>query len=39
VFHLKIEGMEKNGKRNLRELYEEWKERMRKNSKDRKEVS
>jgi methylmalonyl-CoA mutase N-terminal domain/subunit len=38
VFHLKIEGMEKNGKRNLRELYEEWKERMRKNSKDRKEV-
>ena len=30
--------MEKNGKRNLRELYEEWKERMRKNSKDRKEV-
>lgn len=38
VFRLKIEGMEKNGKRNLRELYEEWKERMRKNSKDRKEV-
>ena len=38
MFHLKIEGMEKNGKRNLRELYEEWKERMRKNSKDRKEV-
>jgi methylmalonyl-CoA mutase N-terminal domain/subunit len=38
VFHLKIKGMEKNGKRNLRELYEEWKERMRKNSKDRKEV-
>jgi methylmalonyl-CoA mutase N-terminal domain/subunit len=30
--------MEKNGKRNLRELYEKWKERMRKNSKDRKEV-
>jgi methylmalonyl-CoA mutase N-terminal domain/subunit len=30
--------MEKNGKKNLRELYEEWKERMRKNSKDRKEV-
>ena len=30
--------MEKNGKRNLSELYEEWKERMRKNSKDRKEV-
>jgi methylmalonyl-CoA mutase N-terminal domain/subunit len=30
--------MEKNGKRNLRELYEEWKERMGKNSKDRKEV-
>jgi methylmalonyl-CoA mutase N-terminal domain/subunit len=30
--------MEKNGKRNLRELYEEWKERMRRNSKDRKEV-
>ncbi len=29
--------MEKNGKRNLRELYEEWKERMGKNSKDRKE--
>jgi methylmalonyl-CoA mutase, N-terminal domain len=38
VFRLKIEGMEKNGKRNLRELYEEWKERMRKDSKDRKEV-
>jgi methylmalonyl-CoA mutase (EC 5.4.99.2) len=38
VFRLKIEGMEKNGKRNLRELYEEWKERMGKNSKDRKEV-
>jgi methylmalonyl-CoA mutase N-terminal domain/subunit len=38
VFRLKIEGMEKNGKRNLRELYEEWKERMRKNCKDRKEV-
>jgi methylmalonyl-CoA mutase N-terminal domain/subunit len=38
VFHLKIEGMEKNGKRNLRELYEEWKERMRRNSKDRKGV-
>ena len=38
MFRLKIEGMEKNGKRNLRELYEEWKERMRKNSKDRKEV-
>jgi len=38
VFRLKIEGMEKNGKKNLRELYEEWKERMRKNSKDRKEV-
>jgi methylmalonyl-CoA mutase N-terminal domain/subunit len=38
VFSLKIEGMEKNGKRNLRELYEEWKERMGKNSKDRKEV-
>jgi len=38
VFHLKIEGMEKNGKRNLKELYEEWKERMRKNSKDRKGV-
>jgi len=38
VFRLKIEGMEKNGKRNLRELYEEWKERMRRNSKDRKEV-
>jgi methylmalonyl-CoA mutase N-terminal domain/subunit len=38
VFHLKIEGMERNGKRNLRELYEEWKERMRRNSKDRKEV-
>jgi len=38
VFRLKIEGMEKNGKRNLRELYEEWKGRMRKNSKDRKEV-
>lgn len=38
MFHLKIEGMEKNGKRNLRELYEEWKERMRKNSKDRKGV-
>jgi methylmalonyl-CoA mutase (EC 5.4.99.2) len=37
VFRLKIEGMEKNGKRNLRELYEEWKERMGKNSKDRKE--
>jgi len=30
--------MEKNGKRNLRELYEEWKERIGKNSKDRKEV-
>ncbi|MFZ8826609.1 MAG: acyl-CoA mutase large subunit family protein [Candidatus Caldipriscus sp.] len=30
--------MEKNGKRDLRELYEEWKERMGKNSKDRKEV-
>jgi methylmalonyl-CoA mutase N-terminal domain/subunit len=30
--------MEKNGKRNLRELYEEWKERTRRNSKDRKEV-
>jgi len=30
--------MEKNGKKSLRELYEEWKERMRKNSKDRKEV-
>jgi len=30
--------MEKNGKRYLSELYEEWKERMRKNSKDRKEV-
>jgi methylmalonyl-CoA mutase N-terminal domain/subunit len=30
--------MEKNGKKNLKELYEEWKERMRKNSKDRKEV-
>jgi methylmalonyl-CoA mutase N-terminal domain/subunit len=38
VFYLKIEGMEKNGKRNLREIYEEWKDRMRKNSKDRKEV-
>jgi methylmalonyl-CoA mutase N-terminal domain/subunit len=38
VFRLKIEGMEKNGKRDLRELYEEWKERMGKNSKDRKEV-
>lgn len=38
MFRLKIEGMEKNGKRNLRELYEEWKGRMRKNSKDRKEV-
>jgi methylmalonyl-CoA mutase N-terminal domain/subunit len=38
VFYLKIEGMEKNGKRNLRELYEEWKERMGKNSKDRKGV-
>ncbi len=38
MFRLKIEGMEKNGKRNLRELYEEWKERTRRNSKDRKEV-
>ena len=38
MFRLKIEGMEKNGKRDLRELYEEWKERMGKNSKDRKEV-
>jgi len=38
VFRLKIEGMEKNVKRNLSELYEEWKERMGKNSKDRKEV-
>jgi len=38
VLRFKIKGMEKNGKKNLRELYEEWKERMRKNSKDRKEV-
>ena len=38
MFRLKIEGMEKNVKRNLSELYEEWKERMGKNSKDRKEV-
>ena len=38
VIRFKIKGMEKNGKKSLRELYEEWKERMRKNSKDRKEV-
>ena len=38
MLRFKIKGMEKNGKKNLRELYEEWKERMRKNSKDRKEV-
>ncbi len=35
---LKIDGMEKNGKKDLKRLYEEWKDRMKKNSRDRKEV-
>ncbi len=35
---LKIDGMERNGKKDLKELYEEWKDRMKKNSRDRKEV-